>query len=64
MLLIVPPFSVAAMILGAAVMVFSVGRDDVEGSPGQRTNRMSMALGGIAFTGGQVAVAISVYVPT
>ncbi len=63
MLLIVPPFCIAAMVLGVLVMVFSVGRDATDERPGQPTNRMSMALGGIAFTGGLLALSLLVSVP-
>lgn len=63
MLLVVPPFSLAAILLGALVMVFSVGRDGSDTREAWATNKGSMVLGGVAFTGGLILVALLLYRP-
>jgi hypothetical protein len=63
MLLVIAPFALAAAVIGTGVMVFSVGRDGDENREPWPTNKGSMTLGALGFTGGLVLLALAVYQP-
>ena len=63
MLLVIPPFSLAAVVLGTLVMVFSVGREGSDTREPWPTNKGSMVLGGLGFTGGLLMLSLTIYRP-
>ena len=63
MLLVIPPFSLAAVVLGTLVMVFSVGSEASDTRELWPTNKGSMVLGGLGFTGGLLMLSLTIYRP-